>query len=88
MLAAKKSAGVTPEVNLRNMLPADSNAYTPGNPTRVEVNRSQKWGYQVPHKKDYFEKVKAKISFGGCHSLYLIFFASLIFSLSLPVHIM
>ena len=53
MLAIKRLAGVTPEVNLREhvtcMPPLSSNkALKP----RGDITRSPKQGYQWPHKKD------------------------------------
>ena len=55
MLAAKRSAGVAPEVNLRHPLCAGEEAHKRRiHPLklRAEVIRSLKQGYQWPHKKD------------------------------------
>ena len=51
MLATKRSAGVAPELNLRNLLQADNKARKRGNPLwlrnpKADVTRSPK------HKKD------------------------------------
>ena len=58
MLAAKKTAGVAPEVNLRECtshtpLPSVNKAEpTVALKPRGDVTRSPKQGYQWPHKKD------------------------------------
>ena len=55
MLAAKMLAGVAPEVNLRNSAQARKCAgkkSTLALKSRADVTRSQKQGYQWPHKKD------------------------------------
>ena len=53
MLAVKRSAGVTPEVNLRNSMQARKHASesTLALKPRADVTRSPKQGYQWPHKK-------------------------------------
>ena len=56
MLAAKRSAGVTPEVNLRECvtqtsLPSLNNLPTLTLKPRGDVTRSPKQGYHWPHKK-------------------------------------
>ena len=51
MLATKRSAGVTPEVNLRNPLHATERATLALKP-RTGVAGSPKEGYQWQHKKD------------------------------------
>ena len=59
MLAAKRSAGVTPEVNLRedvtHVPPSCVNkaAHSTLKP-RGDITRSPKQGYQWPHKKDLY----------------------------------
>ena len=56
MLAAKRSAGVVPEVNLRNPLYADDEVQIkeihPALKLRADVTRSLRYGYQWLHKKD------------------------------------
>ena len=56
MLAVKRSAGVTPEVNLNNPLQAGEKALNqripPALKPRADVTRSLKQGYQWPHKKE------------------------------------
>ena len=54
MLAVKRSAGVAPEVNLRNSAQARKHASesTLALKPRADVTRSPKQGYQWPHKKD------------------------------------
>ena len=62
MLAAKRSAGVAPEVNLkeyviRTPLPSSNKAAPRG-----DVTRNPKQGYQWAHKKDsYSPRIKKKI---------------------------
>ena len=53
MLAIKRSAGVTPEVNLRNSTQARKHASesTLALEPRADVTRSPKQGYHWPHKK-------------------------------------
>ena len=56
MLAAKRSAGVTPEVNLRIVLHTGDEAYKPGDPSlalkrRIDVTRSPKTGVSVTPQK-------------------------------------
>ena len=54
MLAAKRSAGVAPEVNLRNSLHAGNKAHKQGGSTlalKPRGDRSPKQGYQWSHKK-------------------------------------
>ena len=67
MLAVKRSAGVAPEVNLRNSAQARKNASesTLALKPRADVTRSPKQGYQWPNKKDMcppknFKKKKEK----------------------------
>ena len=57
MLAAKRSAGVTPEVNLRECvtcmpLPSANKAAHSGFETQRRHHQKSKTGYQWPHKKD------------------------------------
>ena len=58
MLAIKRSAGVAPEVNLRehvtHMPPPSANKAEPtlALKPRGDVTKSPKQGYQWPHKKD------------------------------------
>ena len=56
MLAIKRSAGVTPEVNVRNPLSTDDKHTSEGSTLtlkpRADVIRSPKQNYQLPHKKD------------------------------------
>ena len=56
MLATKRSAGVAPEVNLRECItctpPPSANKAALALKPRGEVTRSPKQGYQWPHKKD------------------------------------
>ena len=58
MLAIKKLAGVTQEVNLRNLLHQVMKHVNEGIPStlalnpRVDVTKSGKQEYQWPHKKD------------------------------------
>ena len=54
MLAVKRSAGVAPEVNLRNSAQARKHASesTLALKPRADVTISPKQGYQWPHKKD------------------------------------
>ena len=59
ILAAKRSAGVTPEVNLRehvtHMIPPSVNkAAHSGFETQRDVTRSPKQGYQWLCKKDFY----------------------------------
>ena len=55
MLATKRSAGVTPEVNLRILLHARK-TQTKGSTLALkplsDITRSSKQGYQWPHKQD------------------------------------
>ena len=53
MLAAKRSAGVAPEVNLRNSLHISEES-TLVLKLRAEATRSPKQGYHWPHKKDLY----------------------------------
>ena len=57
ILATKRSAGVAPEVNLRNPLRARDKSRKlgihPGFETRKDITRLPKQGYQWPHKKGY-----------------------------------
>ena len=50
----KRSAGVAPEVNLRNIAQARKHASesTLALKPRADITRSPKQGYQWPHKKD------------------------------------
>ena len=54
MLTVKRSAGLAPEVNLRNSMQARKHAseFTLALKPRADVTRSPKQGYQWPHKKD------------------------------------
>ena len=56
MLTSIQSAGVAPEVNLRNSLHAGDKAHKRGITLalkpRGDVTRSPKQGYQWPHEKD------------------------------------
>ena len=56
-LGSKRSAGVAPEVNLRNPLHAGNKACKRGiHPSfepRADITRSPKQGYQWSHKKDW-----------------------------------
>ena len=56
LIANKRSAGVTPEVNLRSPLLADNEAHTTEGSifalkSWVDITRMPKYGYQWPHKK-------------------------------------
>ena len=58
MLAAKRSVGVTPEMNLREHVTCMPSPMLIRLPTlalkpRGDVTRSPKQGYQWPHKKDF-----------------------------------
>ena len=58
MLTSIHSAGVAPEVNLRNPLSAGEVAHKWGNPAlalkpRADITRSPKQGYQWPTKRTY-----------------------------------
>ena len=60
MLAAKRSAGITPEVNLRIVLHTGDEAYKPGDPTlalKRMLPEVQKQEYQWPHKNDMMPSI-------------------------------
>ena len=56
MLAIKRSAGVTPELNVRNPLhvgkEASKGGFHPGFETERRCHQKSKHGYQWPDKKD------------------------------------
>ena len=57
MLTSIQSAGVSPEVNLRNSTQTrkrTSEKFTLALKPRADVTRSPKQGYQWPHKKDSY----------------------------------
>ena len=49
MLAAKRSAGVAPEVKLRNQLRKGNEACKRGDPLALKPSADLKRGYQWPH---------------------------------------
>ena len=61
--AGKRSAGVAPEVNLRNSAQARKHASesTLDLKPRADVTRSPKQGYQWPHKKDMCHPKKSDV---------------------------
>ena len=73
ILAVKRSAGVTPEVNLRNSTQARKHASesTLTLKPRADITRSPKQGYQWSHKKDMCPpKILKKRKKGTCFYEY------------------
>ena len=69
MLAAKGSAGVTLEVNLRNPLHTGDETWKPGNPplalkTRVDITRCPKTGVSVAPQNSFQETLKVWTKIG------------------------